>query len=193
MNAPQSESADEQKLLGESQLSPSTFQEFVGQDRVKHRLQLAIDAARQRGETLGHVLLVGPPDFGKAALAKIIRKAIGAKATVLSGMRSGNSNDFTGLPTNLDDGDVLLVEGIHALDKRVAEFLCQPMKDFKMNLVIDGGPKARAVQLNLPPFTLIGSAAQTQRMLPAFLSSFQIVEEMDAYTQNDLADRKSVV
>lgn len=185
MEAIQAESFEKQPMVGEPQLAPSTFQEFVGQEKVKQRLQIAIDAAKQRGEPLGHVLLVGPPDFGKASLAKIVRKAIGARATVLSGTTSGNPNDFAGLLTNLEDGDVLFVEAVHALDKRVAEFLCQPMKDFKMDIMIDGGANARAVQLNLPSFTFVGTAAQTQRMLPAFLSSFQIVEEMEPYTQKD--------
>jgi Holliday junction DNA helicase RuvB len=78
--------SDTQNLLGESQLAPSTFSDFVGQDRIKHRLQIAIDAAKQKNESVGHVLLIGPHDFGKATLAKIIRKAIGAKATVLTGL-----------------------------------------------------------------------------------------------------------
>jgi len=187
MDAPESEFVDKQEPLGEPQLTPSTFQDFVGQDRVKGRLLLAIEAAKQREEALGHVLLVGPPDFGKATLAKIIRKTIGARASIISGLTTGNPGDFSGLLTSLDEGDVLFIEGIQTLDNGVAEFLCQPMKDFKMDIVIDRGAKARAVQLNLPHFTLIGTTTRTQRMPPAFLSSFQIVEEMDRYTREELA------
>jgi Holliday junction resolvasome RuvABC ATP-dependent DNA helicase subunit len=178
--------SDAQNLLGESQLAPSTFSEFVGQDRIKHRLQIAIDAAKQKNESVGHILLIGPHDFGKATLAKIIRKAIGAKTTVLSGLTCGSFNDFAGLLTNLDEGDVLFIDGVQALERRAAAFLCQPMKDLKMDVIIDQGANARAVQLNLPHFTLIGTAPDTQRMLPAFLSSFNIVDEMDPYTRIDL-------
>src|SRR5258706_13521349 len=130
----------------EQELSPNTFADFVGQERVKQRLQLAVEAATRGGQPLGHVLLVGPPDYGKASLAKITHKTMGAKASILSGMTSGGSlGDFAGILTNLEEGDVLFIEEIDKLDREVAEFLSQPMKDFKLSIMIDSGSNARAV------------------------------------------------
>ncbi|SRR5258706_7717569 len=175
-------------LSFERELPPNSFADFVGQERIKQRLQLAVESAMRSGQPLGHVLLVGPPDYGKASLAKIIHKTIGAKASIVSGMTSGGSlNDFAGILTNLEERDVLFIEESHKLDRDVAEFLSQPMKDFKISIMIDRGINARAVHLNLPQFTLIGTAVSTQHMPAAFLSGFQIVEKMDGYSRGELA------
>jgi Holliday junction DNA helicase RuvB subunit len=169
------------------QIVPNTFDEFVGQDRLKRRLQLAIDAARHRGESLDHVLLVGPPGSGKATLARIISKEIGAKVTGLTGMTTGSVGDFVGLLTQLESNDVFFIEDLHSLGKNAAEFLCEPMKDFKMGILIDSGVKARAITLNLPRFSLVSTTTRKDRIPTALLSSFQIIEELEPYTQDQLA------
>ena len=172
---------------GGEQAAPATFDEFIGQGRLKARLRLTVEAAKERGEALGHVLLVGPPGSGKATLANILSKAMGVNAKTTNAMTIGSRDDFAGLLTNLENGEVLLVEDLHMLMKSAAEFLCQPMKDFKMDIIIDQGPNARSVRLNLPAFTLVGTATRTDRMPTSLLSSFQIVEQMESYSIGDLA------
>ena len=174
--------------LNEAEVVLSTFDEFIGQERIKGRLRLAIEAAKHRGEPPGHILLVGPAGSGKAALANLIVKAMGVHAKSTNAMTIGSLGDFAGLLTNLEEGEALLIEDVHSLDKNAAEFLCQPMKDFKLDLIIDRGPNARSIRLNLPNFTLICTTTRKERMPASFLSSFQIIADMDAYSQGDLAD-----
>ena len=171
----------------EVEAAPSTFDEFSGQERVKARLQLAIEAAKQRKEAPGHILLIGPPGSGKATLANIIVKAMGVHAKSTNAMTIGSLGDFAGLLTNLEEGEVLLIEDVHSLDKTAAEYLCQPMKDFNLDIIIDRGPNARSVRINLPNFTLICTTTRKDRMPASFLSSFQIIADMDAYSNDDLA------
>lgn len=184
MDATRSELPD---APGGEQAAPGTFDEFVGQERLKARLRLAVEAAKERGEALGHVLLVGPPGSGKATLANVLSKAMGVNAKTTNAMTIESYGDLGGLLTILEAGDVLLVEDLHMLMKSAAEFLCQPMKDSKMDIIIDQGPNARSARLNLPAFTLLGTATRRDRMPPSLLSSFQIVEQMESYSIGDLA------
>jgi Holliday junction DNA helicase RuvB len=187
-----SKSTTSHRVPGDAQLAPATFGAFVGQERIKARLKLAIEAAQQRGEAPGHVLLIGPPASGKATLAKIVPAVMGSRVVATNAMSIEKVGDLAGLLTSLEEGDVLLIEDLHTLDKSVAEFLCQPMKDFNMDIMIDSGANARSVRLNLPNFTLVGTALRRDRMPAAFLSSFEIVEHMDAYGITELvamADR----
>jgi Holliday junction DNA helicase RuvB subunit len=188
MRRRQAEPAKSNTPSAQAQAAPITFDEFVGQERIKARLRLAIGAARQRGESPGHILLVGPPGFGKATLANVIAGEMGVRAKNTNGLAIGGSGDLAGLLTNLEEGELFLVEDLHALNKTPAEYLCQPIKDFKLDIMIDQGPNARAVRLNLPSFTLVGTATRIDRMPPSLLSSFQIVEEMEAYRPEDLAN-----
>lgn len=112
---------------------------------------------------------------------------MGVNVKATNALTIGSLNDFAGLLTNLDEGDMFLIEDLHMLDKSIAEYLSAPMKDFKMDIIIDRGPNARAVRLNLPGFTLVGTATRKERMPASFLSSLQIVEDMDAYNKGDLA------
>jgi Holliday junction DNA helicase RuvB len=158
---------------GYDQAAPSTFNEFVGQERLKSRLQLAVEAAKERGETVGHILLVGPPGSGKATLARIVGTCLGVRVKCTNGLTIEARGDLAGLLTNLEEGEVLQVEDLHALNRNVAEYLCPPMKDFKMDIIIDQGPNARPVVLNLPRFTLVATATRNDRIPAALLSSFQ--------------------
>lgn len=172
---------------GPASAAPTALKDFIGQDRLKTRLQLAVEGARDRGEALGHTLLVGPPDSGKSTLAKLVSQAMKARVVHTNGFASNNMGDFLGVLTNLEELDVLLIEDAHMLDKNLAEFLATPMKDFKVSITIDRGPNARIVTLNLPAYTIIATATRTERMPTAFLSSFGIVEEMAPYSEGDLA------
>src|ERR1700733_10889585 len=171
---------------GEVELAPQGLQHYIGQGRIKERFQFALDAAKLRDEPLGHILLLGPPDSGKATLAKLLAKAIGQVVSVTSGLNSDTLNDFAGILTSFEYNHVWIFEDVQSVDKKVAEALSKPLKDFKMDLTIEGGAKARSVCLNLAAFTVIATATRTDRMSPAFLSSFQIIEEMETYDIDEL-------
>src|SRR5690242_272643 len=170
------------------QMTPNSFSDFVGQHRVKARLEMAIVAAKSRQETLGHILLVGSPGSGKATLANIIAKTMGVGIKTATGQTCGNASDLAGLLTNLDESDVLFIDEIHQLKRMNGEYLQPAAKHFKLDVIIDQGPGARSVRLNLPQFTLIGTAPRPERVPRDLLSCFPIVESMDAYSNEHLAD-----
>lgn len=168
-------------------LTPKTFSDFIGQNRIKERLKLATTAAKQRHETLGHVLLVGSPGSGKATLTHIIAKEMDANLKSTNGMEIKNAGDLAGMLTNLGDNETLFIEGIERLPKFLAEYLQPAMKDFKLDVILDSGPNARSVRLNLPRFTLIGSTTNKDRLTPNLLSCFRVIENMDDYSSEELA------
>ncbi|MCX6981231.1 MAG: DUF4062 domain-containing protein [Verrucomicrobia bacterium] len=173
------------EIPSEPQMDPNSFAEFVGQTRIIRRIQLAMHAAKRREQALGHVLLIGPTGVGKAALAKAIGNEIGVRVMSINGMAGCSPNDLLGLLSALERAEIFFIEDIHALEKRTAEFLQRPMRDFAMDIVIDGGPNARSVRLNLPLFTLIGTAPDKKRIPEALLSSFTVIEEFEPYSQED--------
>jgi holliday junction DNA helicase RuvB len=169
------------------QMSPSLFSEFIGQTRVKERLELAIVAAKQRNEALDHILLIGSPGSGKATLANILAKAMGANLKSTSGTAIERAGDLAGLLTNLEAGDLLFIDEIHRLRRTIEEYLYPATKDFKLDVIIDQGSNARSVRLNLPRFTLIGSTTTKERLTPNLLSCFRIIENMDNYSIEELS------
>jgi Holliday junction DNA helicase RuvB len=167
-------------------LRPSLFSEFTGQANVKERLEIAVQAARQRSEPLDHLLLSGPPGLGKTTLASIIARAMGANLRATSGPTIEKAGDLAGLLTNLDPGDVLFIDEIHRLQKTIEEYLYPAMEDFKLDIIIDQGPNARSVRLNLPRFTLVGATTRAGLLSAPLLTRFPIRERLDYYTAEQL-------
>ena len=162
-------------------LRPSLFSDFTGQPKVKERLEIAVAAARQRGEALDHILLNGPPGLGKTTLANILAKSMGASLKSTSGPTIEKAGDLAGLLTNLEEGDVLFIDEIHRLQKTIEEYLYPAMEDFKLDIIIDQGPNARSVRLNLPRFTLIGATTRSGLLSAPLLTRFPIRERLDYY------------
>jgi Holliday junction DNA helicase RuvB len=170
----------------EMTLRPSLFSEFVGQANVKERLQIAVQAAKQRGEALDHLLFSGPPGLGKTTLAHIISKSMGAGLKCTSGPAIEKAGDLAGLLTNLEEGDVLFIDEIHRLQKAIEEYLYPAMEEFKLDIIIDQGPNARSVRLNLPRFTLIGATTRSGLLTAPLLTRFPIRERLDYYQADQL-------
>lgn len=167
-------------------LRPSLFSDFTGQPKVRERLEIAVQAARQRGEALDHILLSGPPGLGKTTLANILCKSMGANLKSTSGPTIEKAGDLAGLLTNLEEGDVLFIDEIHRLQKTIEEYLYPAMEDFKLDIIIDQGPNARSVRLNLPRFTLIGATTRSGLLTSPLLSRFPVRERLDYYQVSDL-------
>ena len=165
----------------EMTLRPSLFSDFTGQAKVKERLEITVQAAKQRGEAIDHVLLSGPPGLGKTTLANIIAKSMGANFKSTSGPTIEKAGDLAGLLTNLEEGDVLFIDEIHRLQKTIEEYLYPAMEDFKLDIIIDQGPNARSVRLNLPRFTLIGATTRSGLLTAPLLTRFPVRERLDYY------------
>jgi len=168
-------------------LRPSLFADFQGQRKVKERLELSVEAARQRHEALDHILLSGPPGLGKTTLAHILAKAMGVNIVVSSGPVIEKAGDLAGLLTKLEEHDVLFLDEIHRLQPSVEEYLYPAMEDFRLDIVFDQGPNARSVRLNLPRFTLIGATTRSGLLTAPLRSRFPMTERLDYYGVDDLA------
>jgi Holliday junction DNA helicase RuvB len=167
-------------------LRPSLFSDFTGQPKVKERLEIAVEAARRRKEPLDHILLNGPPGLGKTTLANIIAKAMDATMKCTSGPTIEKASDLAGLLTNLEEGDVLFIDEIHRLQKTIEEYLYPAMEDFKLDIIIDQGPNARSIRLNLPRFTLIGATTRSGLLSAPLLTRFPVRERVDYYSAEQL-------
>jgi Holliday junction DNA helicase RuvB len=167
-------------------LRPSLFSEFTGQTKVKERLEITVAAARQRKEAIDHTLLSGPPGLGKTTLAHIIAKAMGANLKSTSGPAIEKAADLAGLLTNLEEGDVLFIDEIHRLQPAIEEYLYPAMEDFKLDIIIDQGPNARSVRLNLPRFTLVGATTRSGLLSAPLLTRFPVRERLDYYQAEQL-------
>jgi Holliday junction DNA helicase RuvB len=167
-------------------LRPPMFSEFAGQEKVCQRLELMVEAALQRGDVLDHVLLSGPPGLGKTTLAHILAHAMGVKIKNTSGPTIEKAGDLAGLLTTLEKGDVLFIDEIHRLQPAIEEYLYPAMEDFKLDIVIDQGPNARSVRLNLPKFTLIGATTRSGMISAPLRSRFGMNCRLDYYTAEEL-------
>ena len=167
-------------------LRPPMFSEFAGQERVCERLELMVQAAQQRGDVLEHVLLSGPPGLGKTTLAYILAHAMGVNIKNTSGPTIEKAGDLAGLLTTLERGDVLFIDEIHRLQPAIEEYLYPAMEDYKLDIIIDQGPNARSIPLNLPRFTLIGATTRAGMLSAPLRTRFGMTCRLDYYTAGEL-------
>jgi|SRR5579862_259208 len=165
----------------ETPLRPRSLDEFTGQDNIRQRLNVVMQAAKQRKEALGHCLFNGPPGLGKTTLAHIIAKTMGTNLIVTSGPVIEKPGDLAGILTNLKEGDVLFIDEIHRLNRTVEEYLYPAMEDFSLDLLIDSGPAARSVHVTLNPFTLIGATTRVGLLSSPMRSRFTLNLRLDYY------------
>ncbi len=170
----------------ELSLRPSKFRDFIGQARVKERLELFVEAARGRKDVLEHVLLAGPPGLGKTTLAYILADAMGVNLRATSGPIIDKPGDLAGILTSLEAGDIVFIDEIHRIQKSVEEYLYSAMEDFVLDIMIDQGPNARAVRLNLPKFTLIGATTRSGLLSAPLRSRFGMNVRLNYYPAADL-------
>ena len=176
----------EEDLVHDQTLRPISFDEFVGQSDLVENLKLYIEASRKRGDALDHVLLFGPPGLGKTTLAHIISKEMNVNLKQTSGPGLERAADLAGLLTNLRNRDVLFIDEVHRINKVVEEYLYSAMEDYGIDILIDKGPSARSVRLNLEPFTLIGATTRLGSLTSPMRDRFGVVLRVDFYNDSDL-------
>ncbi|MCK5504402.1 MAG: Holliday junction branch migration DNA helicase RuvB [Thermodesulfovibrionia bacterium] len=178
--------ADPEDLNFELSVRPRSFEEFVGQDKIKGNLRIFIQATKQRGESLDHVLFCGPPGLGKTTLAHIIASELGADIKVTSGPVLERPGDLAAILTNLSDKGILFIDEIHRLPRIAEEILYPAMEDYQLDIIIGQGPSARSLKLNLPRFTLIGATTRTGLLTSPLRDRFGIINRLDFYRPADI-------
>lgn len=168
-------------------LRPPGFEDFHGQEKVTERLMLMVAAAKGRSDVLEHVLLSGPPGLGKTTLANIVATAVGTTLHTTSGPQIEKAGDLAGILTNLQRGDILFIDEIHRLHPAIEEYLYPAMEDFRLDIIIDSGPSARSIQLQLPKFTLVGATTRSGMLTSPLRSRFGLINRLDYYTKEQLS------
>ena len=183
-----SETLNRRNAAFDNRLRPSEFAEFVGQRKIRDRLMLAVQAAKERGETLDHVLFSGPPGLGKTTLSYILGEAMGVRVKTTSGPVLTKPADLAGLLTSIEAGDIVFIDEIHRMAKTVEEYLYSAMEDFAIDIMIDQGPNARSVRLELPRFTLVGATTRIGLIAAPLRARFGLVNRLDYYVPEDLEE-----
>jgi len=178
---------DVEEQIIEVSLRPQTFDDYIGQDRLKKNLKLAIDAAKKRDEPLDHILLNGPPGLGKTTMATVIANEMGKNIRVTSGPAIEKAGDLASILTNLQDGDILFIDEIHRLGRTVEEVLYSAMEDYKLDIMIGKGPAARSVRLDLPKFTVIGATTRAGALAAPLRDRFGHIYRLEFYETNEIS------
>lgn len=176
----------EEDVIVSLSLRPSKLSDFIGQKDLVESLKVSLQAAKQRGETIEHMLFSGPPGLGKTSLAYIIAHEMNTRITVTSGPAIDRAGDFIGILTNLEKGDILFIDEIHRLSKAVEEFLYPAMESFQIDFIVDKGPYAKTIKFNLKPFTLIGATTRSGLLAAPLRDRFGIFHHLDFYNVEDL-------
>ena len=177
---------DREEDIWQYSLRPKYFNEYIGQREAKDNLNIYIQAAKQRGEALDHVLLYGPPGLGKTTLAGIIANELGVNFRITSGPAIEKAGDLAAILTNLDEHDVLFIDEIHRLSRSVEEVLYSAMEDYALDIIIGKGPSARSVRIDLPKFTLVGGTTRAGALAAPLRDRFGIVSRLEYYKQDEL-------